>query len=193
MKTQEERMIAGEHYNAHCQELEELRLKTKKMLHKLNVTEYHSKKFKKISRTLFPNSAKDFYVEPPFYCDYGNYIYAEEKVFINFGAVILDGGTVKIGANTLMGPGVHIYTAQHPTNAIERLDWEDCKPVTIGKNCWIGGHSTICPGVTIGDRCVIGAGSVVIKDIPADSLAVGNPARIVRKLNCASSFENVKK
>ncbi len=76
-------------------------------------------------------------------------------------------------------------TARHPLEAGERMVWEDCRPVVIGENCWIGGHATICPGVTIGDRCVIGAGAVVVKDIPADTLAIGNPAVVIRKLNGA--------
>lgn len=106
-----------------------------------------------------------------------------KEFFINFGAVILDGAKVTIGRKTLIAPGVHIYTAQHPLDADERDAYENCLPVTIGERCWIGGHATICPGVTIGDRCVIGAGSVVTHDIPADSLAVGNPAKVIRKLN----------
>ena len=183
MKTQEERMLAGEPYDAHCEEMLSIRLATKKILHRLNVTEYCSDNSQHIINELCPNSAKDLYLEPPFYCDYGRYIYAGEKVFINFGAVILDGGKVTIGAHTLIAPGVHIYTAQHPLEIEERMKWENCKPVVIGEQCWIGGHVTICPGVTIGDRCVIGAGAVVVKDIPADSLAVGNPARVIRKLN----------
>lgn len=183
MKSEKEKMIAGEHYDAHCEEMVEIRKKIKPLLHKLNVTEYHTDKFRGVMNELFPNSHKSFYVEPPFYCDYGDLIYAGEKVFINMGAIILDGGTVTIGDHTLIAPGVHIYTAGHPLDAKDRAEWEDCKPVKIGERCWIGGHSTICPGVTIGDRCVIGAGSVVVKDIPADSLAVGNPARVIRKLN----------
>lgn len=178
-----ERMRAGEHYDAHTPEMFAYRAEVKKKLHQLNVTEYHTDKMPEVARSLFPNSAPDFFVEPPFYCDYGDGIYAAEKVFINFGAVILDGAKVTIGRKTLIAPGVHIYTAGHPLNADDRDQYETCRPVTIGERCWIGGHSTICPGVTIGDRSVIGAGSVVTHDIPADSLAVGNPARVIRKLN----------
>ena len=123
------------------------------------------------------------YIEPPFYCDYGNLIYAEEGVWINFGCTILDGGGVYIGRKTLIAPGVHIYTAEHPLDASERDKWETCRTVRIGEHCWIGGHVTICPGVTIGNRSVIGAGSVVVHDIPDDCLAVGNPCRVVRRLN----------
>ena len=176
-------MREGLHYDAHTPEMYAYRAEVKKKLHQLNVTEYHTSKMPEVTRSLFPNSAPDFFVEPPFYCDYGDGIYAAEGVFINFGAVILDGAKVTIGRKTLIAPGVHIYTAQHPLDADERDAYENCLPVTIGERCWIGGHATICPGVTIGDRWVIGAGSVVTHDIPADSLAVGNPAKVIRKLN----------
>ena len=145
-------MREGLHYDAHTPEMYAYRAEVKKKLHQLNVTEYHTSKMPEVTRSLFPNSAPDFFVEPPFYCDYGY--------------------NIEIGE-----------TAQHPLDADERDAYENCLPVTIGERCWIGGHATICPGVTIGDRCVIGAGSVVTHDIPADSLAVGNPAKVIRKLN----------
>ena len=176
-------MREGLPYNAHTPAMYAYRSEVKKKLHQLNVTEYHTEKMNDVLRSLFPNSAKDFFVEPPFYCDYGDGIYADEGVFINFGAVILDGAKVTIGRKTLIAPGVHIYTAQHPLDADEREISENCLPVTIGERCWIGGRVTICPGVTIGNRCVIGAGAVVVSDIPDDSLAVGNPAKVIRKLN----------
>lgn len=183
MKTEKEKMFAGEPYHALSDEMIAIRTRVKRMLHQLNVTEYYTNKFQDVINELCPNSAKNIHLEPPFYCDYGENIYAGDDVFINFGAVILDGAKVTIGKKTLIAPGVHIYTARHPLNIEDRRMWEDCRPVTIGEECWIGGHATICPGVTIGDRSVIGAGSVVTKDIPADSLAVGNPARMIRKLN----------
>ena len=85
--------------------------------------------------------------------------------------------------STFFAPGVQILTATHPTDPIQRRKTEYGKPIRIGKDCWIGGNAIICPGVTIGDGCTIGAGSVVTKDIPANSLAVGNPAKVIRKLN----------
>lgn len=177
------RMQSGQPYDGHTPEMYAWRDEVKKLLHRLNHTEYHAETMADITRELLPNSSPDIYVESPFYCDYGNLIFAQEEVFINFGCTILDGGGVYIGRKTLIAPGVHIYTAEHPLNADDRDKFEMCRPVRIGERCWIGGHVTICPGVTIGDRCVIGAGSVVVKDIPADSLAVGNPAKVIRKLN----------
>ena len=183
MKTEQEKMLAGEPFDAHGPELIGVRNQVKKLLRCLNITEYHADSMQAILNQLCPNSAPDLYLEPPFYCDYGVHIHAAEKVFVNFGCVFLDGGTITIGAHTLIAPGVHIYTARHPLDVEERKAWEDARPVKIGSRCWIGGQATICPGVTIGDRAVIGAGAVVVKDIPPDSLAVGNPAKVIRRLN----------
>ena len=177
------RMQAGEPYNAHTPEMYAWRDEVKKTLRRLNITEYHDASMSAITRELLPNSAPDVYVEPPFYCDYGNLIFAGEGVFINFGCIILDGGGVYIGRKTLIAPGVHIYTAEHPLEADDRDKWEMCRPVHIGERCWIGGDVTICPGVTIGDRTVIGAGSVVTRDIPSDCVAYGNPCRVAKKVN----------
>lgn len=182
------RMMNGEPYDAHTPEMRAWRAEVKKLLKRINITEYHEPTMQDAIRELLPNCAPDIYVEPPFHCDYGNLIYAEKGVYINFGCTILDGGGVYIGCNTLIAPNVHIYTAGHPLDADERDKWEYCKPIRIGERCWIGGNVTICPGVTIGNRCVIGAGSVVTKDIPSDTLAVGNPARVIRKLNSQKSL-----
>ncbi|MCQ2051586.1 MAG: sugar O-acetyltransferase [Bacteroidaceae bacterium] len=189
LKVELENMQAGRPYNAHTPEMYEYRDEVKKLLRRLNITEYHEPTMYSITRELLSNSADDVYVEPPFQCDYGNLIFAEQGVWINFGCTILDGGGVYIGKKTLIAPNVNIFTAGHPLDADERDKWEYCKPVHIGERCWIGGGVTICPGVTIGDRCVIGAGAVVVKDIPADSLAVGNPARVIRKLNNSDRTE----
>lgn len=184
MKTEKEKMLSGEYYNAMESELFKDRLNAKKLLHKINVTEYWmNKNTRKLIAELLPNSKNVVHIEPPFHCDYGYNIECGENVFFNVNCVVLDAMKVKIGSNVLFGPGVHLYTATHPLDKIERRAVESAKPITIGDDCWIGGQVVICPGVTVGAGSVIGAGSVVTKDIPEDSLAVGNPAQVIRKLN----------
>lgn len=183
MKSEKEKMLAGENYFSNDKELSLERTKAKKLLQKLNVMEYvMNGNSRQILRELLPNASKKIYVEPPFHCDYGYNLFLGENVYFNVNCVILDAAKVTIDHHVFLGPGVHIYTATHPVNPIERLKIEFSKPVSIGNNCWIGGNSVILPGVSIGNGCTIGAGSVVTKDIPDNSLAVGNPARVVRKV-----------
>lgn len=118
-------------------------------------------------------------IRPPFHCDYGYNIRLGRGVFLNFNCVILDVCEVEIGDQTQIGPGVQILTADHPRDPAERAAGvEFGKPITIGRNVWIGGGALILPGVTIGDDAVIGAGSVVTRDVPAGATAIGNPARV---------------
>ncbi len=120
-------------------------------------------------------------IRPPFHCDYGFNIRLGQSVFLNFNCIILDVCEVEIGDQTQIGPGVQILTADHPRNAAQRAGGiEFGRPVTIGRNVWIGGGAIILPGVTIGDDAVIGAGSVVNRDVPEGATAAGNPARIKR-------------
>lgn len=183
MKTEKEKMLSGENYFSNDKELTLDRNRVKKLLHKLNVVEYlMNGNARAILRELLPNAHKRIYIEPPFHCDYGYNIHLGEKVYFNVNCVVLDAAKVTIGSNVFIGPGIHIYTATHPTNAVERQTVEFAKPVSIGNDCWIGGNTVICPGVTIENGCTIGAGSVVTKDIPKNSLAVGNPVRVIKKL-----------
>ena len=125
----------------------------------------------------------DTFINQPFYCDYGKQIRVGKRFFANFCLTILDEAPVTFGDDCFVGPNVSIYTACHSTNPVERNTRQEwAKPVTIGNNVWIGGSVTILAGVTIGDNCTIGAGSVVTRDIPANSIAVGNPARVVKQV-----------
>jgi maltose O-acetyltransferase len=184
MKSEKEKMLCGENYFSNDKELTTERQNAKKLLHKLNVTEYlMNGSSRAILKQLLPNAHKRLYIEPPFHCDYGYNIVSGENVYFNVNCVVLDTMKITIGDNVFFGPNAHIYTATHPLNAIERRTVESSKPVTIGNDCWIGGNVVICPGVTIGNNCVVGAGSVVTRDIPDHSLAVGNPATVIRKID----------
>jgi maltose O-acetyltransferase len=191
MKTEKEKMISGEYYIAGDHVLVKERRKAKNLLHRLNVTEYRlTKKAKEILAELIPNTGKSFYIEPPFHCDYGYNMICGDNVYFNVNCVVLDCAPVTIGSNVFFAPNVQIYTATHPLDAELRKTLENALPVSIGDDCWIGGNSVICPGVSIGKGCVIGAGSVVTKNIPDNSLAVGNPAKIIRKLNQESESKS---
>lgn len=121
-------------------------------------------------------------VRAPFYCDYGYNIHLEDGVFLNFGCIVLDVVAVRIGAGTHIGPGVQLLTADHPRDPETRARMlEFGRPITIGRNVWIGGGALVLPGVTIGDDAIVGAGSVVTRDVAAGSTVVGNPARAVRR------------
>ncbi|MCM4158520.1 sugar O-acetyltransferase [Antarcticibacterium flavum] len=183
-RSEKEKMLAGELYDPLDKGLVEERLRTRLLLKELNDTgEDQPQKRKETLMKLLPGAAKDLWLQPPFYCDYGANIITGEKVFFNFNCVVLDVMQVKIGSRSMFGPNVQIYTATHPLDHNERSSGvEYAKPIEIGEDVWVGGSAVICPGVKIGDRSVIGAGSVVTKDIPADVFAAGNPCRVIRKI-----------
>lgn len=184
MKTEKEKMMNSEPYLSGNEVLKKDRRKAKNLLHRLNMIEYRiTKNAKLIISELIPNAGKNLYIEPPFHCDYGYNIHCGENVYFNVNCVVLDANKVTIGSNVFIGPNVQIYTSTHPLDAQLRNNHEIAKSITIGNDCWIGGNAVICPGINIGNGCVIGAGSVVTKDIADNSLAVGNPAKIIQKLN----------
>ena len=184
MRTEKEKMLAGELYNPLDKELCEERLKARVLLDQLNNSrEDKPEERARILKELIPGAGENLWLQPPFYCDYGSNIKTGDNVFFNFNCVILDVAPVTIGSRTLLGPNVQIYAATHPMDHEERAKGlEYGKPISIGDDVWIGGSAIICPGVTIGDRSVIGAGSVVTRDIPADVFAAGNPCKVIRSL-----------
>ncbi|MBT9317575.1 sugar O-acetyltransferase [Leptothoe spongobia] len=183
-KTERQKMLASEPYLSTDPELVTMRQATQHHLHTLNIaTPDNLVKCQQILQSLFSNLGAGFDINPPFYCDYGCHIQAGKNLYINVNCTILDCNWVTIGDNVLIAPNVQIYTAYHPTDPAMRLTGvEMAAPITIGNNVWIGGGAIICPGVTIGDNSSIGAGSVVTKNIPANSVAVGSPCRVIRQV-----------
>lgn len=129
------------------------------------------------------NCQQDTVIVPPFTIDYGCNVVLGKRFWANYNLTLLDEAIITFGENVLIGPNVTFTTAAHPVEA--KLRWEEqeyAQPITVGDNCWFGANVTVLPGVTIGDGCVIGAGSIVTKDIPAHSVVVGTPAKIIRQL-----------
>lgn len=183
MKSEKEKMLSGEMYLASDPELLKERRKAKRLLRQINISEYLvTKPAKDIIKELIPNTGKNFYIEPPFHCDYGYNIHCGDNVYFNVNCVVLDTIKITIGSNVLFGPAVQIYTAAHPIDKEIRKTLEFSKSISIGNDCWIGGGAIILPGVSIGNNCVVGAGSVVTKDIPDNSMVVGNPAKVIKSL-----------
>ena len=183
MKSELEKMLAGELYDPSDPELRRRREHAREVCWALNATlETQQDLRRSLLQRLLGSGGDQVCIQPPFFCDYGANIHAGKRVYFNFNCVVLDVCRVDIGEHTLFGPAVQIYTATHPLNPSERREKELAKPISIGADCWIGGGAIILPGVTIGDKAVIGAGSVVTRSIPAGVLAAGNPCRVLRVL-----------
>lgn len=184
-KTEKQKMLAGELYLASDPELAAESKRASLLLHRYNQTSVEEQDDRsQLLQELFGAVGERPVIVPPFHCDYGIHIYLGDRVYMNFGCVILDCNTVHIGNDVMCAPHVQIYTAYHPTEPQMRLTGRElAAPVRIGNNVWLGGGVIVCPGVTIGDNTTIGAGSVVTKDIPANVVAVGNPCRVIRQLS----------
>lgn len=183
--TEKEKMLAGEYYSAIDPELVRELNETKDIIQQYNNLRPSDTQGRfEILKNLIGKMADDnALIIQPFFCDYGKHIRLGKRFFANFNFTVLDEAYVTIGDDCFIGPNVSIYTACHSTNPIERNSRKEwALPVTIGNNVWIGGSVTILPGVTIGDNVTIGAGSVVVKDIPSNVIAVGNPCRMIKRL-----------
>lgn len=184
MPTEKEKMLSGALYEPSDEELVSLRMKARLLTQGLNSTsvEFRHKRIELIKR-LFGTTGERIYIESSFNCDYGVNIHVGENFYANFGCVILDVATVTFGDNCLLAPQVGIYTATHPINPIERNQGlELAKPITIGDNCWIGGHAVINPGVTLGNNVVVGSGAVVTKSFGDNVIIGGNPAKVIKTI-----------
>ncbi len=178
-----EQMRRGELTDTSANEVMQSMIRANRLITLLRGMSPYDTDYRDVLGQLIPGFPATGTLIPPFYCDHGHGIRLGESVYINANCTFLDGAFITIGDHTLIGPNVQIYTPHHPIDHVQRREPKEYAfPVTIGSDCWIGGGAIICPGVTIGNRCIIGAGSVVTKDIPDGSMAVGNPARVIRKL-----------
>ena len=183
-RSEKEKMLAGELYQAFGEELFQERQRAKRLCRAFNATtEEQMTERDGILRELLGTCGPNAFVEPSFRCDYGYNIHVGENFYANYDLIILDVREVRIGKNCMIAPRVSIFTAAHPLDAETRISGlEFGSPVTIGDNVWIGGHAVINPGVTIGDNAVIAAGAVVTRDVPDHAVVGGVPAKVIRLL-----------
>ncbi|SMY15898.1 sugar O-acetyltransferase [Photobacterium aquimaris] len=179
---EKDKMLAGLAYNAADKQLIVDRMHAKSICHRFNQAEPTVENAQMALLETLLIIKDRAHIEPNFFCDYGYNIELGSHFYSNHNLTILDVCKVTIGDNVLIGPHVMISTATHPLDPIARQHTEYGANIIIGNNVWIGGNASILPGVTIGDNCVIGAGSVVTADIPANSVAVGNPCRVTKTL-----------
>lgn len=180
--TMRERIQAGKLFTDMCEGMPEERTEAKKRMKRFNDLWPDDPEGRvELMAEIFGKPC-EAWIEPPFYFCYGRHISVGKGTYINVNCNFIDDGRITIGDGCLFGPAVTIATVGHPINPKLR-EYMYCDPVTIGNNCWIGANSVICPGVTIGDNCVIGAGSVVTGDIPAGTVAAGNPCRVIRPID----------
>lgn len=182
--SEKEKMLAGKLYRSTDPELQTTAAQAQQHLRRLNEMPNENVELRRtVLERLLSTVGESTQIKSPFICDYGTNIYIGRNGFINYGCVFLDCNYIRIGDDAQIGPGVHIYTALHPVDArTRRAGFESAKPVTVGHNVWLGGSCVICPGVSIGDNTIVGAGSIVVRDLPDNVLAVGNPCRVIRQL-----------
>jgi maltose O-acetyltransferase len=175
-------MLAGDLYIADDPELARDNLRAMALMERFNDS---SAADPGLRRRLLDDLLGDFgegsEIRPPMYCDYGYQIHIGARTFVNFGLMALDVARIVIGDDVQIGPNVQLLTPTHPTDAVlRRAKWEAARPITIGDNAWLGGGAVVLAGVIVGENSIVGAGAVVTKDVPPNTVAMGNPARVVR-------------
>ncbi|WP_125580211.1 sugar O-acetyltransferase [Levilactobacillus cerevisiae] len=197
--TEEEKMLAGKLYDPSDAQLTTRLHLAHRLSQQYNQTfDDETTKREALLDQLIPHHDTGLYLQGPIFFDYGLYTHLGKNFYANANFTVLDCGLVTIGDNCWFGPNVTLVTPMHPLRYQERnlqahtdgtlFDIEYDKPIAIGDNCWLASNVTVTGGVTIGAGCVIGAGSVVTRDIPANSLAVGNPCRVVREITAADAI-----
>ncbi|WFU03272.1 sugar O-acetyltransferase [Rhizobium sp. CB3171] len=178
-RSERQKMAAGEWYRCLDPELDALRALAREAVHQHNTMPPGERGgIGPALSMLFADVGEGVFIEAPFHCSYGMNISLGPRVYFNAGCTILDNAPVRIGGGSMLGPGVHIYCAEHHKDPVQRrAGLEITRPVEIGRDVWIGGGAIILGGVTIGDGAIVGAGAVVTKDVVAGTTAIGNPAR----------------
>lgn len=177
-------MLAGELYEAWDPDLVRRRARARDLTARYNATRQDDQEVRRtLLCDLLGRCGEKVWIEPPFYCDYGENIELGDGVYLNFGCVMLDCAMIRLARNVMVGPYVQFYAGFHPLDARERIKGTELAAlITVEENVWLGGGIILCPGVTVGANTTIGAGSVVTKDVPAGVLAAGNPCRVIRQL-----------
>ena len=184
-RTMRERMIAGDLYIADDPELGAASTRALDLADAYNATTVRQGPLRRrLLEELLGSVGEGTEIRPPLYVDYGSHLRVGARCFANFGLVALDVAPITIGDDVQIGPNVQLLTPTHPVEPEpRRAGWEAAEPITIGDDVWLGGGVIVLPGVTIGENTVVGAGAVVTRDLPANVVAVGNPARVVRTLD----------
>ncbi len=178
-----ERMAAGDLFQAFAPDVRAAYVRAQERVRAVNATEVEDvdgrrPRLLELLGALGAGST----ILPPVQCDYGFNVHLGDRVFVNFGAVFVDSRPISIGDDVLVGPGVQFLAGDHPLDpGVRRAGWESGRPISIGAGAWLGGGVIVLPGVTIGEDAVVGAGSVVTRDVPPGAVAVGNPARALRR------------
>jgi len=177
-------MFAGELYIASDPQLAADNLRALRLTQEFNASDPVDAQARlALLRELLGSFGEGTEIRPPLYCDYGYQTHIGARCFINFGCVLLDVATIRIGDDVQIGPNVQFLTPTHPVEAEpRRAKWEAAKPISVADNVWLGGGVIVGPGVSIGENTVVGAGAVVVRDLPANVVAVGNPAQVIRSL-----------
>ncbi|MBP2478856.1 maltose O-acetyltransferase [Crossiella equi] len=183
-RTQRERMLAGDLYLASDPELAEAFLRASERAEDYNACSVRDpERRRRLLEEMLGSVGPEVEVRSPVRVDYGKHIHIGARSFVNYGLVALDVATITIGEDVQIGTNVQLVTPVHPIDPeLRRAKWESAKPITIGDNVWLGSGVLVLPGVTIGENTVVGGGSVVSRDLPANVVAVGTPARVIKHI-----------